>query len=191
MNSWTAAAPGTTAVSFLRKMMIVALMSGALALAGCGGGGGGSGSPVDEPPVVENPKPGDDAIPAPQEPGEPQEPGKPQEPGEPQDPDDPVPGDDDDPVVTPPADRDISLSWRAPSERENGDALPLAQLRGYRIHYGPFDNPTAFTIDVNDASLTTYTIEDLGKGTYRVAVSAIDTDGLESALSNAMTTFID
>ncbi|MGE0080101.1 MAG: hypothetical protein AB7U81_02255 [Thiohalomonadaceae bacterium] len=257
MNSLTAAAPGTTAVSFLRKLMIVALMGGALALAGCGGGWGSS--PSDEaPPVVQPqdpaapgdddplaPEPGDgdekpdpgqpggeDEIPDPGQPGggdetpdpgqpggedetpdpgqsggedetpDPGQPGDddpvvppvedpdpPEQPSDPEDPEEPAPGDDD-PVVTPP-DRDVSLSWRAPTERENGEALPLAQLYGYRIYYGPLNNPTAFRVDVNDASLTSYTLEDLDAGTYRFAVSAIDTNGLESALSNTMTKVVD
>jgi hypothetical protein len=134
------------------------------------------------PPQQPDPDPSDEPTP-------PEEPTVPEEPGTPEEPEEPLP-EDDPPVITPPVERNMSLSWRAPTARENGDPLPLAQLQGYRIYYGPLDNPTAFKVDVNDASQTAYTLKNLAKGTYRVAVSAIDKDGAESELSNTMTKVI-
>lgn len=81
----------------------------------------------------------------------------------------------------------IALSWRAPSERENGDALALAEMGGYRVYWGPSDNPTQDSVTIDDPYVTTYELDGVPPGTYQVAVTAIDTSGLESSLSNSVT----
>jgi hypothetical protein len=83
--------------------------------------------------------------------------------------------------------RTLWLSWRAPAERESGEALPLSELSGYRVYWGTADDPQANEIDITDPSITTYQITDIEPGTYQVAVTAIDRTGLESSQSNAIT----
>lgn len=81
---------------------------------------------------------------------------------------------------------EIALSWVPPTERENGAALPLSELRGYRIHWGPTNNPTEYSVTINDPYATSYTLGGVAPGTYQLAVTAIDSDGLESAFSNSL-----
>jgi len=83
---------------------------------------------------------------------------------------------------------EIALSWVAPSERENGGPLPLSELRGYRIHWGPTDNPTEYSVTINDPYTTSFTLEGVVPGGYQLAVTAIDSGGLESAFSNSLQT---
>jgi hypothetical protein len=85
----------------------------------------------------------------------------------------------------------IWLSWRAPSERLNGESLAMADLGGYRIYWGPAENPRENSVTVDDPSTTTYLIDGMPAGTYDVAVTAVDIEGLESPLSNTMTKSVD
>jgi len=76
-----------------------------------------------------------------------------------------------------------TLSWDAPTQ--NSDGAPLTDLAGYRAYYsktlgnyGPF-------MQVNNAGITTYVIDDLSQGTWYFVVTALDTSGNESDFSNA------
>ena len=79
-------------------------------------------------------------------------------------------------------DGSVSLSWTAPTENE--DNSPLADLAGYMIHYGTRAGQYSNTIHVDDPKATSYEVENLSSGTYYFAMTAISTDGAESALSN-------
>lgn len=83
-----------------------------------------------------------------------------------------------------------SLTWTVPGEREDGRALAAAELGGYRIHFGPAEDPEQYIIEVNDSSSTQYTVSGLDPDTWVFAVSALDTDGAESGNSNSMTKVI-
>ena len=80
------------------------------------------------------------------------------------------------------SDGSVTLSWTAPSENE--DNRPLADLAGYMIHYGTRAGQYSNTIHVDDPRVTSYEVENLSPGTYYFAITAISTDGAESALSN-------
>ena len=83
----------------------------------------------------------------------------------------------------------VSLSWTIPTQRTNGDPLPISQLSGYEIYYYA-DGSSAGSgqvIDINDPTVTTYTTPQLPPATYNFAISAIDTTGLASALSSPVT----
>lgn len=86
----------------------------------------------------------------------------------------------------PTGDRQISVFWRAPTERENGEPLSLAELKGYRIHWGPTSNPTQYSITINDPYATSFTLESVVPGSYELAMTAIDSEGRESSLSGAL-----
>ena len=80
-------------------------------------------------------------------------------------------------------DTSISVSWAAPTQREDGSDLNPGEITTYRIYYGAatsqgYDD----TIEVNAVSSST-TISGLAQGNYKVAVSAVDTNGIESDLS--------
>lgn len=77
-----------------------------------------------------------------------------------------------------------TLSWTAPTE--NDDNSPLTDLTGYIIHYWDQAGQYSNTIYVGDPETTSYEVENLMPGTYYFAVTAINSDGGESAFSNML-----
>ncbi len=84
----------------------------------------------------------------------------------------------------PPSSGSLLLSWVAPSTRADGSYLPLTELEGYRIYYGTSASNLSVLVDLNDDSLTQYSVDTLPSGNYYFAVTAYDSDGVESGLSN-------
>ncbi len=72
------------------------------------------------------------------------------------------------------------VSWTAPTV--NIDGTPLLDLAGYKIYYGTSSGN--YTTILNVGNVTTYTISNLTPGTYYFAVTAYDTQNLESTYSN-------
>jgi hypothetical protein len=75
-----------------------------------------------------------------------------------------------------------TLSWTAPTE--NTDGSSLSNLAGYRIRYGTSASALTQTIVINNASVTTYVVEDLAPSTWFFAVTAVTSSGTESTHSN-------
>lgn len=80
--------------------------------------------------------------------------------------------------------RSATLSWTAPTQ--NTDGSTLTNLAGYRIHYGKSASVLSEAIQISNAGLTTYVIENLAPGTYYFAVKAFSSSGVESELSNVV-----
>ncbi len=78
--------------------------------------------------------------------------------------------------------RSATLGWTAPTQ--NTDGSTLTNLAGYRIHYGTSASVLSQTIQVNNAGLTRYVIENLAPGTYYFSVKAYSSTGTESGSSN-------
>jgi Fibronectin type III domain len=87
------------------------------------------------------------------------------------------------PTPPPTQARAATLEWTVPTTRTNG--AQLADLAGYRIHYGKSAHTLDQTIEVRNASISTYVVEGLAPGTYYFAVSAFSSRNLESERSNA------
>ena len=79
--------------------------------------------------------------------------------------------------------RAATLEWTAPTTQTNG--AQLADLAGYRIHYGKSARTLDQTIEIRNASISSYLVEDLAPGTYYFAVTAFNSRNLESERSNA------
>ncbi len=77
-----------------------------------------------------------------------------------------------------------TLSWSAPTTRADGTALALSEIDGYRIYMGDSESSLLLVMDINDSTLTTYTLTDLTTGSYFFTVTAYDMDGVESGYSN-------
>ena len=75
-----------------------------------------------------------------------------------------------------------TLSWTAPTE--NTDGSTISNLSGYRIRYGTSAGALTSTIVINNASVTTYVVEDLAPATWYFAVTAVNSAGAESGFSN-------
>lgn len=86
-------------------------------------------------------------------------------------------------VVTPVITRSVQLSWTAPTTRANGTALASGEIAGYEIYMatsasGPFN-----TVVTTDGNVTQALIRDLAPGTYYFGITTLDTNGLESVMS--------
>ena len=88
--------------------------------------------------------------------------------------------------VSAPDPHSVTLDWDAPTTRNDGS--PLADLSGYVIRYG--SSPRAYTSATPIGPSPTYTIRDLASGTHYFAVTALDSGGSESELSNEVSKVI-
>ena len=75
-----------------------------------------------------------------------------------------------------------TLSWTAPTA--NTDGSTLSNLAGYRIRYGTSAASLTNTIVIDNASVTTFIVEDLSPATWYFAVTAVNSQGAESTNSN-------
>jgi hypothetical protein len=83
----------------------------------------------------------------------------------------------------------VTLSWQAPTENSDGSAL--MDLKGYKVHYGSASKSYSDSIQVSNAGLTTYVVQNLPTGTYYFAVTAYNASGKESSLSGEVATQVD
>jgi hypothetical protein len=74
-----------------------------------------------------------------------------------------------------------TISWIPPTE--NTDGTVLTDLAGYRIHYGKDASNLSEVVEIDNAGLTSYMIENLTAATWFFAVRSVTADGAESALS--------
>lgn len=70
-----------------------------------------------------------------------------------------------------------TLTWTAPTLREDGSAL--TSISGYRIYYGRTSGSLTSTVNVS-SGVTTYVVENLAAGTWFFAMTTLDSAGLES-----------
>ena len=83
----------------------------------------------------------------------------------------------------------VTLSWQPPTE--NADGTTLVDLKGYKVHYGSASKAYSDTIQVANAGLTTYVVQNLAAGKYYFAITAYNAAGQESALSPEVSTQVD
>jgi hypothetical protein len=74
-----------------------------------------------------------------------------------------------------------TLSWLPPTE--NVDDSPLLDLAGYRIYWGRESGNYASSVEIMNPAITTFVVENLSSGTQYFAMTALNKNGLESALS--------
>lgn len=79
----------------------------------------------------------------------------------------------------------LTLAWDAPV---NSDGTPLANVAGYKVHYGTTSGAYDTTFD--NGAQTNCTINGLSRGTYYVAVTCYDASGNESSFSNEVRKYI-
>ncbi|HEV8331382.1 MAG TPA: putative Ig domain-containing protein [Steroidobacteraceae bacterium] len=77
-----------------------------------------------------------------------------------------------------------SLTWTPPTQ--NTDGTTLTNLAGYRIVYGASAAQLTQTIQVTNAGMSSYVVENLAPGTYYFAIRAYTSSGAESADSNVV-----
>jgi hypothetical protein len=82
------------------------------------------------------------------------------------------------------ASKSVALSWDVPTRTDDG--ATLADLSGYRIHYGTSANALVRAVEVQSSGANTFTVQNLPAGTYYFAVRAVTASGMESKLSNVI-----
>jgi hypothetical protein len=82
---------------------------------------------------------------------------------------------------------DITLSWVAPSEREDNTSIALSEIAGYKIYIGTTKGKYIGSVTINDGSATSYTFSNMSSGTFYFAITTRDTDGRESQYSKEVT----
>jgi len=80
------------------------------------------------------------------------------------------------------------LDWTPPTE--NNDGSTLVDLAGYRVYWGTQSGSYTNSVAIDNASVSTYVVENLSPGSYEFVVTAINTSGVESMFSNSVTTQI-
>ena len=76
-----------------------------------------------------------------------------------------------------------ALNWIAPSEREDGTPISLAEIAGYRVYYGSSTGEYLYKVDITDSTANQAELSGLLPGTYYFVVTVLDTDGRESRFS--------
>lgn len=74
-----------------------------------------------------------------------------------------------------------TLSWTPPTENSDGSAL--TDLAGYQVHYGQSQSNLNQTVSLNNASLSTFVVENLSSGTWYFALVAVNSHGTTSVFS--------
>jgi hypothetical protein len=80
----------------------------------------------------------------------------------------------------------INLSWNPPVTRTDGSYLPVGDLAGFRVYMGTSSGNLTPYIDLDSGDINEFTIKNLSSGSYYFAISAFDTDGQESGLSQVI-----
>jgi hypothetical protein len=75
----------------------------------------------------------------------------------------------------------VTLAWQPPTTNTNGS--PITNLAGYKIHYGTQSANYTDVVSVDNAGVARYVVENLPKGTYYFALTAYNSQGVESELS--------
>jgi len=75
-----------------------------------------------------------------------------------------------------------TVSWTAPTTNTDGTAL--TNLSGFRVAYGQSSTNLSQSASVTNASISTYTINNLTAGQWFFAVYAVNSSGVESDVSN-------
>ena len=82
-----------------------------------------------------------------------------------------------------------SLSWVAPSEREDNTPISLSEIAGYRIYYGTAPGDYQYELEISDAYNDVVDIS-LLQGTYYAVITTVDVDGRESVFSEEMILYV-
>jgi hypothetical protein len=74
-----------------------------------------------------------------------------------------------------------NLQWQPPTQNTDGTAL--TNLSGYRIYYGRDSAALEKVIELSNPGLTSYVVEQLDPAVWYFAMTALNSDGLESDFS--------
>lgn len=76
----------------------------------------------------------------------------------------------------------VTLSWTAPTQ--NSDGSTLTDLDAFKIYYGNSQGSYPNQILIDNASVTTYMVDNLTPNTYFFVATSVNSQGVESEYSN-------
>lgn len=79
-----------------------------------------------------------------------------------------------------------TLHWNAPLTRENGSALYLSEIGGYKVYYRLRHEEAFNSMRLDGADSTQLPLDDFDSGAYEFSISVLDSDGLESRKSDPL-----
>ncbi len=79
-----------------------------------------------------------------------------------------------------------ALTWGIPGQREDGSPIAVGEIDKYNIYYLNQDTGDSGVIEINDPQQTRYNLSGFESGDYAFAISATDTEGLNSRLSEVI-----
>jgi hypothetical protein len=85
-------------------------------------------------------------------------------------------------VVSVAVKKGVTLSWTPPTQ--NADGTALSNLAGYKIKYGQQTGVYTNEISIANPGIAAYMVEGLAPGTYYFVITAYNSKGVESTLSN-------
>ena len=75
----------------------------------------------------------------------------------------------------------VKLSWVVPTQRVNGDALLLNEIKGYQFCYTVDDGSEACEIfEVSSPAQSEFTVPNWPAGVYRITLATVDTNNIYS-----------
>jgi len=78
----------------------------------------------------------------------------------------------------------VTLTWAAPTQNTDGSAL--VDLASYRIYYGQSEGSYPNEIQIDNPGITMYVVDNLTPSTYFFVSTSINSNGIESDYSNAV-----
>ena len=80
----------------------------------------------------------------------------------------------------------VTLSWTPPTT--NADGSPMTDLAGYRIYYGRTSTTLDQIVNVTNAGMTRFVVENLSPSSWFFSMTSVNSSGVESALSTVVST---
>ena len=102
---------------------------------------------------------------------------------------DPQPEPESDPIPVPLP--DISISWAAPTTRQDGSALSTGELGGYDIFVIAEQSGNDEVINVSDPNVTSYTYKPQVADTYFFSITSYDASGMSSDMSETVSIVVE
>ena len=75
------------------------------------------------------------------------------------------------------------LTWQAPTTYYDQTPFPSSDIGGYNIYVGMSQKDMSLKSNINDPTVRTFNLGKLGKGTFHIAVTCYDINGIESPFS--------
>lgn len=91
--------------------------------------------------------------------------------------------------VFPTATGSATLTWIAPTLRR--DQTPLSDLAGFRIYWGKAQDSYRHSVQIDNPGITTYVVDGLTPDVWYFSMTALDSGGVESGVSQQVSKLVE